>query len=43
MADLQTIEIMGIITIILTIERATVEQRIPIQVIEVVDKWLDHQ
>ena len=43
MVDRLPVEIMTVIIIILIIERETVEERIPVQVIEVVDKWLDHQ
>lgn len=41
MADHQPIEVLTII--IITTERETVEERIPIQVIELVDRWLDHR
>lgn len=42
MVDHLPVEIMTVIIIILIIERETVEERTPMQVIEVVDKWLEH-
>ena len=43
MVDHQLVEIMTIITTILTIEWVIVEERTPVQVIEVADRWLGHQ
>ena len=43
MVDPQLVEVMTTITIIQTTEWVIVEEKAPAQVIEVVDKWLDHQ